>query len=401
MKNAGWMAFVTVAFLAGWGLGRGGTAMRGDPLPDPAPLPAAKTPAKRGDLHAAGRRLREAPQDKPLEEWGRIPAAERAAAMRAWFGSFGFGGPSAKDLEKIRTVVDRWVEEDFDAAWQWAEGLADPVAREFAVVAVAGAISGRDPGKALDCLSKLGEVQRPIDDWRLGRMIHGESNRAVAAGPEAIKAVWNKVPLAGDAVDRASGDYLDLSKVEDLAPYADALREIREAGRRPFTIDGAMREWAKRDPAAATAYLLERGSTERVPHEWRELASSLREARGAEAADAWMLDALSQVPLARRGEFLDRISYLHSPQSILSLDPGLYRDGERLVHATAFVSALLEREDSVDGIMNLLPEAERGEVIGRLRGVTKPGQLAGYLRRQGRSESEISRIIGEASAPWD
>lgn len=402
MKIAGWVASVAVAFGAGWGIGRGGSSSGRDvAVAVPLPAEAAKTPAARSEAKALGRRLRDVPQDKQLGEWEKIPRDERAAAMRAWFGSFGFGGPSAQDLDKMRTVIDRWAVEDFDAAWQWAEGLADPVAREFAVVGVVGALSESDPEKAIGCLATLGEVQRPITDWRIGRMLQGESNRSVAAGPDALKGLWAKVPLAGDSVDFRSGDYLDLSKVEDIAPYADALREIRGSGDRPFTLGGAMKEWAKRDVAAATDYLIDRGSTEKVAEEWRELSWAVREAGGEHAANAWMLETLAKVPLSERAGFLDRISYLHSPEAILALDAGLYGEGERIDHATAFVWARLEKEDSMDKVMSLIPEAERGAVIGQLRGVTKPGQLAGYLRRQGTSEEEITRIVAEAGKPWE
>ncbi len=98
---------------------------------------------------------------------------------------------------------------------------------------------------------------------------------------------------------------------------------------------------------------------------------------------------------------IDRISYLHSPEAIPGLDAGLYGEGERIDHATAFIWARLEKEDSMDNVMSLIPEEERSAVIGQLRGVTKPGQLAGYLRRQGTSEEEITRIVGEASKPWE
>ncbi len=401
MKIAGWVTSVAVAFLAGWGIGRGGSdtsVVEAAVTPTAAP---AKTKVSRSEVPAWGRRLREASQGKQMEEWDKVPPDERAAAMRAWFESFGFGGPSVKDLEKVRAVIDRWVAEDFDAAWMWAEGVVDPVAREFAVISVAGALAGTDPKKGLDCLAALGEVQRPIDDWRIGQLVDAESNRSVAQGPEALKSVWAKVPLSGDSVNRASGNYLDLSKAEDLAAFADAMREIREAGDRPLLLTGAMREWAKRDVAAATDYLVDRGQTERIADEWRELSSSLRESGGEKAADAWMLETLGEVPLADRGAFLDRISYYHSPESILGLDPGLYGEGDRNDHATAFLWAALEQEDSVDKIMGLIPEGERNAVIGQLRGVTKPGQLAGYLRRQGTSEEEISRIVGAVGQPWE
>jgi len=401
MKIAGWIASVAVAFCAGWGIGRGGSSGKNAAAPAPPPAEAAKTSITRSEATAHGRSLREASEGDPVEAWDQIPRADRAAAMRAWFGSFGFGGPSADDLRKMRAIIDRWAAEDFDAAWLWAEGLVDPVAREFAVVGLAGALSEADPTKALECLATLGEVRRPSDDWRIGRMIQGESDRSVAAGPAALKNVWDQVPLAGSSVDRMSGGYLDLSKVEDLAPYADALREIREAGKRPFTLGGAMKEWARRDVAAATDYLIDRGSTERVADEWRELAGSVRGTDGEKAAQAWMLEALAKVPLSERGGFLDRISYLHSPEAILGLDAGLYGEGERIDHATAFAWAMLDREDSVDKILNLIPEPERDAVIGQLRGVAKPGQLAGYLRRQGTSEVEIKRIIAEAAKPWE
>jgi len=162
-----------------------------------------------------------------------------------------------------------------------------------------------------------------------------------------------------------------------------------------------MKEWAKRDVAAATDYLIDRGSTEKVDDEWRELSWSVREAGGENAGNAWMLEALAKVPLAERAGFLDRISYLHAPEAILGLDAGLYGEGERIDHATAFVWDRLEKEDSLDNVMSLIPEAERGAVIGQLRGVTKTGQLAGYLRRQGTSEEEIMRIIAEAAKPWE
>lgn len=402
MKIAGWVASVAVAFAAGWGFGRGGASSgREVTVAAPPPAEAAKTPGARSEAKALGRRLRDVPQDKQLGEWDKIPRDERAAAMRAWFGSFGFGGPSAQDLQKIRMVIDRWAAEDFNAAWQWAESLVDPVAREVAVVGVVGAISESDPNKALECLGTLGEVQRSINDGRIGRMLQGESNRAVAAGPEALKAIWEKVPLAGDSVNFRGGDYLDLSEVEDIAPYADALREIRESADRPFTLGGAMKEWAKRDVAAATDYLIDRGSAEKVADEWRELAWAVREAGGENAANAWMLETLAKVPLSERAGFLDRISYLHAPEAILGLDAGLYGEGERIDHATAFVWARIEKEDSMDNVMSLIPEAERSAVIGQLRGVTKPGPLAGYLRRQGTSEEEITRIVAEAAKPWE
>lgn len=400
MKIAGWVASVAVAFLAGWGIGRSGSSAQGPTVVAP-PVVSAKTTTPRSEVKAQGRRLREVSQQKLLEEWDRIPRDERAAAMRAWFESFGFRGPSALDLQKMATVIDRWTAEDFDAAWQWANGLADPVAREFAVVGVVGALSDAEPKKALECLAALGEVQRPIEDWRILRMILGESNRSVASGPEALKSIWAKVPVAADSVDRTGGDFPDLSKVEDLAPYADVLRDIRKSAKRPFTLSGAMKEWARRDVTAATNYLIDRGSTEKVADEWRELSWSIREARGEKAANAWMLEALAKVPLSERGGFLDRISYLHSPQAILGLDPELYGEGERADHATAFAWAMLEREDSIDKIMELVPEPVRITVISQLRGVSKPGQLAGYLRRQGRSEEEITRIVDEASKPWE
>lgn len=137
-----------------------------------------------------------------------------------------------------------------------------------------------------------------------------------------------------------------------------------------------------------------------VADEWRELSGAVREAGGEHAAAAWMLDALAKVPLSERGGFLDRISCLHSPETFLGLDAGLYGKGERIDHATAFVWARLEKEESMDEVMSLIPEAERGAVIGQLRGVTKPGQLARYLRQQGASEAEITRIVGEAGKPW-
>lgn len=401
VKVVGWVASMAMAFLAGWGIGRGGSSGSVAMAPLPPPLEAKEPAPARSVAKARGRRLRDASQETQLEEWEKIPRSERAAAMRAWLGSFGFGGPSAPDLDKMRTVIDRWAVEDFDAAWQWAEGLADPVAREFAVVGVVGALSETDPQKAIKCLATLGEIQRPITDWRIGRMLQREANRSVAAGPEALKGVWEKVPLAGDSVDFRSGDYLDLSKVEDLAPYADALREIRESGDRPFTLGGAMKEWAKRDVAAATDYLIDRGLSEKVDDEWRELLGSVREAGGENAANAWMLEALAKVPLPERAGFLDRISYLQAPEAILGLDAGLYGEGERIDHATAFVWATIQREDSIEKIMSLIPETERIEVIGRLRGVTKAGPLAAYLRRQGKSEAEISRISGEAVKPWE
>lgn len=401
MKVVGWVASVAIAFLAGWGIGRGGSPGKIVPAPAALSIEAKRPTATRSEAKAHGRRLREVSQEKQLGEWDKIPRDERAEAMRAWFGSFGFGGPSAPDLHKMRTVIDRWAVEDFDAAWQWAEGLVDPVAREFAVVGVVGALSESDPKKAIECLATLGEVQRPIRDGRIGRMLQGESNRAVAAGPEALKGIWEKVPLAGDSVDFRGGDYLDLSKVEDIAPFADALREIRESGDRPFTLGGAMKEWAKRDVAAATDYLIDRGSTEKVADEWRELSWSVREAGGENAVNAWMLEALSKVPLSERAGFLERISYLHAPEAILGLDAGLYGEGERIDHATAFVWARIEKEDSMDKVMSLIPEAERGAVIGQLRGVTKPGPLVGYLRSQGTSEEEITRIVAEAGKPWE
>jgi len=194
MKIAGWVASVAVAFVAGWGIGRGGSSSNSATAPVPPPVEASKTPAARSEAKTLGRRLREVPQDKQLEEWDKIPRDERAAAMRAWFGSFGFGGPSAPDLDKMRTVIDRWAVEDFDAAWQWAEGLVDPVAREFAVVGVVGALSDTDPKKALECLATLGEIQRPIRDGRIGRMLQGESNRSVAAGPMRSRAFGKRCP---------------------------------------------------------------------------------------------------------------------------------------------------------------------------------------------------------------
>jgi len=400
MKIAGWVASVAMAFVAGWTIGRGGSFSHRATVVPP-PVLEAKTSAARSEAKALGRRLREESQDKLLDEWDKIPRDDRAAVMRAWFGSFGFGGPSTPDLDKMRTVIDRWTAEDFDAAWQWAESLADPVAREFAVVGVVGGLSDNDPKKALECLATLGEIQWPITDGRIGRMLQGESNRAVAAGPDALKSIWEKVPLARGSVVFRSGDDLDLSKVEDIAPYADVLRQIRESGDRPFTLGGAMKEWAKRDVAAATDYLIDRGSTEKVEDEWRELSWSVRVAGGENAGNAWMLEALSKVPLSERGGFLERISYLNAPEAILGLDDGLYGEGERIDHATAFAWATIEREDSMEKIMNLIPEAERSAVIGRLRGVTKPGQLAHYLRQQGASEVEITRVVAEACKPWE
>jgi hypothetical protein len=401
MKSGGWAIAVAVAFLAGWALGRGGSDAA--PVDSPGTLPAkpAKATASRSEAPAWGRRLREAPQETQLDEWQKVPPDERGAAMRAWFESFGFSGPSAPDLDKVRAVLDRWAMEDFAAAWKWAEGLTDPIAREFVIVGLVGAISSSDPEKALECFATLGEVQRPIDDFRINGLVDGASNRAVAEGPEALKRVWAKVPIAGSSVNRSSGNYLDLSNVEDIAPFADALREIREAGRRPVYVTGAMKEWAKRDVAAASDYLVDRGLTEEMGDEWRELSSSVREAGGEQAANSWTLETLRKVPLADRGAFLDHISYLHSPQSILSLAPELYQPGERNDHATAFLWATLEREDSVDKLMGLIPGDERGAVIGQLRGVEKTGPLAGYLRRQGTSEEEISRIIGVVGQPWE
>ncbi|MCW1916308.1 hypothetical protein OJ996_22150 [Luteolibacter sp. GHJ8] len=301
-----------------------------------------------------------------------MPKGDRGAALELWLGSFGLGGMDTASVDRFRRAIDAWVIEDPDAVLAWAEALRDPGMREAGMTAVAGSLARSDPQRAFDCLVAHGEFKHSLLDGRIMGLMKGLSKDAGKQGPEAIAALWGKLPKVGDSVNAFSGVALELEPGTDFLTLSRALR--REMGAqmsRPIFPVKVMETWVREDPAGARAYFMELAAAkERCGDEWSEIRSTIRTDQGAEAADAWALGLLRDLPAGDRGQLLAGAGYLHSPSNFHEL---MRSAGEE--EAALWIGETLQASVEINrgswGISNLLgelPMEQRVQHLKALRG---------------------------------
>lgn len=286
-----------------------------------------------------------------------MPKGERGAALELWLGGFGLGGMDTAAVERFRRVIDAWTIEDPDAVLAWSSALRDPGMREIGMTAVAGSLALSDPQRAFDCLVAHGEFRHSLLDGRIMGMMKELSKEAAKQGPEAIAALWGKLPEAGDSVNSFAGVALELDPGTDFHALSKALR--REMGAemsRPIFPVQVMESWVRQDPAGARAYLIElTAAKERCRDEWSEIRATLRKDQGPEAADAWAIGLLRELPAGDRGTLLAGAGYLNSPGSFHELMRSAGEE-EAAVWIGETLQASIEHDRGSWGISNLLGE---------------------------------------------
>lgn len=375
MKTRWWLVIVVLAFGLGW--------LSRRPTPE-APSKETTAKAERGlGAASAGATPRETSRERWAERLreddidgvsalaGQIPAKDRGAAIELWLTSFGIGGLDNTAVTRFRTVIDAWVAQDPAAALQWASSLRDPGMRELGMVSVAGSLATSDPQQAFDCLVAHGEFRHGIGDGRIMDLMKNLSRDAAAQGPDAIAAIWAKFPKAGESVNSFSGVALELDPATDFRALNEALRsQMGDPLSRPIYPAKLMETWARQDPAAARAYLIDLAGTKgRFSDEWSEVYGVISKARGSAAAQQWALELLRELPEGDRGALFLGVDYANSPGRIHELLRNATEDeAAAWINETLQASADREKTWQIKNVLRDLPVEEQIQHLKTLRG---------------------------------
>ncbi|WP_367873960.1 hypothetical protein [Luteolibacter sp. Populi] len=401
MKTAWWLLVVLLAFMAGW-FGRGRV-----PVAETAPAAArAAVPAANAARDTSrkrwGEKLRE--QEEPKALLAEIPAKDRGASVEAWLGSYGLGGLDGATVTKFWNLLDVWVAEDSEAAWQWASGLSDAGMRELAMTGIAGSLADSDPQRAFDCLVAHGEFHHGIRDGRLMNLMKGLSQEALKKDPLALVELWEKVPKAGESVDSYAGVSLELDPATDFRTLLDAMRsKLGKDTDRPLFPNGVMKAWTKTDPEAARGYLIEKiAAKENFDDEWSEMGSVLAKAKGQAAADQWTLEMLRELPEGDRGAFFEGSGWMNSPGRIFDLMHAGATEAESAQWIAETVQVSADHEGSawkIGNILGELPIEKRIEHLKSLRGPKALELIGPVVERWNLTESQVAEIKQAVASP--
>jgi hypothetical protein len=404
MKRAWWLLSVLLAFAAGWISGRADAPKAGgetSSLSPRASSPSA-TVARETSRNRWAEKLRE--QEQPGTLMHEIPAKDRGPTIEAWVRSFGVGGLDGETVNRFWNVLDAWVAEDPDAAWQWASGISEPGMRELAMTGIAGSFAASDAQRAFDCLVAHGEFRHAISDSRLFGMMTRLSNEALEKGPLALIDLWEKLPKANDSVNSYSGLKVELDPATDVRLLLDSIRSrLGKTTDRPLYLSGVMETWATSQPEEARGYLIERiAAKENFADEWSEMRSVIAKAHGSAAADQWTLEMLRQLPEGDRGSFFAGNGWLNSPNRIFDLMQTGATEEESAQWITETLQATADGDGSAWKIGNLLgqlPIEKRIEYLKALRGTKAQQSIGEITGRWNLTASQVAEIRQAVATP--
>lgn len=410
MKTRYWLLIVAGAFGLGWSTGRVSTGGKEQVAQeDPGRRPSADRPRENG---VSATRWAEKITDRDFKEVAELlksmAANERGPAIEAWVKSHGAGGLDNNGWLKLGKLLDAWAAEDFDGACRWAENVRDPVMREMGISGLAGAISEADPHRAFELFITNGDFNQGIHDGRLMTMMSRLSAEAAAKGPEALFALWEKVPHSKETVNSMRGVGLTVNEGADFPAMLNAMAKVKQEEKvagtdRPVFLYGVMEQWAKKDPAAATDYLMSRARDDNgyIQSEFEELQSVIRKGEGAEAADRWTVDLLKGLSADEQGKFLVKAALLNPPEKIPDLMKrwGTPEETDRLIASAMQASVDLDEGRDVTLVLRALPMERRLEFVSSLRGVKDFTRIRDDLRSWKIDESRIAEIESAVKAP--
>jgi len=412
MKSYQWTVLVCAAFVGGWGLGefRGRSAGASDQAAPAVPLRGEREPRavkreERGISVASwAEKLGGQPQEQMADLAREIPPDRLGLVLETWLASHGIGGLDAAASAKFHALLDDWALRDADAAIGWADSLGDAAMRELALKGIAGALAETDPQRAFEVLVANGEFALAIHDPRLGNLLSALSSEAAAGGPSALKALWERLPLAKDSVTSFHNVAFQLGPDADFAGFADCLMELSEGGRRPIMPSGSglMEQWAKHDVDEATRHVLSRALEKHAQGQWSDLRYGISKSQGAQAGSQWVVEALRQVPEEDLPRLFGHIDYTHSPGQLFSIDPGSFGPGERETYATGMIQAMADQGSRFAQIvLKEIEPARQLEVLADVRGMKDTSLLGRFLESQGHAAEDVARIIAAVSRPAD
>lgn len=223
-------------------------------------------------------------------------------------------------------------------------------------------------------------------------------------GPAALKALWQKMPVAKSSVTSFHNIPFQVGPDADFAGFADCLLELSEEGQRPImpSESSLMEQWAKLAVDEATQHVLTRALEKHVQSQWSALRHGISKSEGAHAGSQWVVNTLRQVPDEDLPRLFANIDYTHSPGQLFSIDPGLFEPGERENYAAGMIQAMANQGSGLGQVvLKEIEPARQLEVLARVRGMNDTSLLSSFLTSQGHAAEEISRIIETVRLPLE
>ncbi len=124
MKTRWWLFALSIVFFLGWLSGR-------RPWAVDAPTPVVERPVSPSSSARSARepnrkqwaeRLRDRDLQGLPDLIATIPGKDLGPSIEAWLDSFGIEGLDRETIAKVWKILDVWVADDADAAWNWALG---------------------------------------------------------------------------------------------------------------------------------------------------------------------------------------------------------------------------------------------------------------------------------------
>ena len=247
--------------------------------------------------------------------WARTAPGEALAAIDEL--------PESRDKGTLRmTVLFRWLEEDQDAALQWAQEHTDQ--RDYLVPTLLRLMAEDSPLKAMEMAVTLDAKDRQL---AVTQVVEGW----IESDPHAA---FEWILSNQSSLDDVSFAAKPLRGIAETAPrQALALAARLDATRRRLAISSILEQWAANDAPAAAAWL-DSSSGELESARVATIARAYARQHGEEALD-WVL---AQAP-EHQGDALTTVTRelaKHSPQRTLDLarridEPQLYAAAVRSV----------------------------------------------------------------------
>jgi hypothetical protein len=313
-KSSKWLFLcggIALGFVAGQGISVMGSKLVGSqaasdetPRRVRAKSPTAATEAERTRA-ARLARIREVcvtDDYKAREKFtGELGAGDVPDLLAVFLEDAGLEGIGYREEELLGKAVEKWVAEDVNAALAWAANLPQPKLRRYFQKMMLGEIAKTDPFGAADRALEIEAGDKEFDASNI--VSDGIRELAKKSGQErAIADLVRKTSVK----DGNGSMGISQTFAEDFGHEAllDSLAEMKSQGLEfRFMPTGMLEAWAMRDPEAAHAWSLSKGSV--GFEEWEDVLAGVNRKMGQEASGEWFLEKYSEADGERRKMMVD------------------------------------------------------------------------------------------------
>ncbi|MBC7979470.1 MAG: hypothetical protein H7Y36_02795 [Armatimonadetes bacterium] len=240
----------------------------------------------------AGRQSMSFTSDEKQDFVSGLRKEDRGSALEAIAAQSGPDGLDYSTRSLLEEILKTWLAEDFDGAWNWAQGRENPLTRKFFIGKLLDALIEKDPDRAFLLHLKQVAADPSFNSSVPFKLVVIKAKE----GADAFLKFITSTPFGNGS----SGTFVEFAPDFDFQSLATGVADLKKVngGKEPPHFPSNFFEgWGKSDPEAAHAWLAA-GNT--LPFgAWDDLVKGIEDRSGMPAAATWTAEKLNSAGALR------------------------------------------------------------------------------------------------------